>query len=31
MLIPSLARDAFTGNYSILAPRRQAPPVSEGE
>jgi hypothetical protein len=31
MLIPSLARDAFTGNYPILAPRRQALPVEKGE
>src|SRR5690242_9087064 len=31
MLIPSLARDAFTGNYPILAPRRQARPVQKGE
>src|SRR5437868_613775 len=31
MLIPSLARDAFTGNYPILAPRRQALPVQKGE
>jgi formyl-CoA transferase len=30
-LIPSLARDAFRGNYPTLSRRRQARPVSEGE
>src|SRR6516165_5242286 len=30
-LIPSLARDAFKGNYPTLSRRRQARPVSEGE